>query len=790
MKFLVIEFSTEFGSGGLGDRLVGLTSAILLAKSSKRELIIKWNDPPMDHVWTIKTPYNQAIHGSRSTSQILDCHGTRTTPREYLSTRSLDVMWTASTVWMWCNQEIGSFLYENPYYPHLRGKFYDDLYQAYRSIFTDYIQLKVNPTIQSSKRIVALQLRCGDVYMGCGDFVGFELTKLKSHILPLCYQLVQQRFPPDQYALFFTSDIDCTDMMRQIFGDYELLYHDGIITHFDRQGNHDGVVKTVMDLQVMCNVDVLIFSWHSNFGRVAGLTSPSTTQLFALTSQGQCASVSRTKLHSKHLNLDNLDELLFYPVILADETFPLQLNPDFGFRFRDCRLETTGELKTIKDWINDTDVIVDVGAGPGTWTSRVSSLHPLFGGSIHALEPNRETYLEMVKVLRDDPFVQFYALGTSDSSGGSSLYIPHIFNSHMMASCFNRTVFENNVRTVPIFLMTIDSWMETFDIPRIDFLHLDTEGSEVSTLHGARNAIKNHLIQKIQFKYSGTYKDANTTLKEAFTMLTHAGYTMYRVTSRGLLLLPKWVDEFENYEYSNYFAMLNVSVEVEVEVKSSSNECQAMVQKNIDAPFMSHIDAIIFINLDIRTDRYSHIMKQLARIPNLNWSKVYKIQGVPGGLTGCHQSHMGVVKLAMDNKWKNVLILEDDFTWEEDIQTCFKRLDSFLHERGSIYGIAQLSHNLKKSVEIPGSGLHLVQSSSDASGYLLNERVYSDLLSVYMESLPKLAATGAHWLFLNDVVWDQIRNIFPCFAFVPPLGYQCEGFSNLSNQMEVSKQQK
>jgi len=77
---------------------------------------------------------------------------------------------------------------------------------------------------------------------------------------------------------------------------------------------------------------------------------------------------------------------------------------------------------------------------------------------------------------------------------------------------------------------------------------------------------------------------------------------------------------------------------------------------------INRLDAIIYINLENRNDRKELLMKELKKL-NTNMGKVHKVSGVfipKNGHKGCIQSHILALNMIKLNKWKRVLILEDD----------------------------------------------------------------------------------------------------------------------------------
>ena len=77
---------------------------------------------------------------------------------------------------------------------------------------------------------------------------------------------------------------------------------------------------------------------------------------------------------------------------------------------------------------------------------------------------------------------------------------------------------------------------------------------------------------------------------------------------------------------------------------------------------INRLDAIIYINLENRGDRKDLLMAELEKL-NTNMGKVHKVSGVfipKNGHKGCIQSHILALNMIKLNKWKRVLILEDD----------------------------------------------------------------------------------------------------------------------------------
>ena len=65
------------------------------------------------------------------------------------------------------------------------------------------------------------------------------------------------------------------------------------------------------------------------------------------------------------------------------------------------------------------------------------------------------------------------------------------------------------------------------------------------------------------------------------------------------------------------------------------------------------IDAVIYINLDTRTDRNEEILSELSQI-NMDMKKVHRLRAVKRkwGILGCGLSHIGCLQTIIKKGWK------------------------------------------------------------------------------------------------------------------------------------------
>lgn len=86
-------------------------------------------------------------------------------------------------------------------------------------------------------------------------------------------------------------------------------------------------------------------------------------------------------------------------------------------------------------------------------------------------------------------------------------------------------------------------------------MKIDSEGAECDILQGALELLQKQKIDFIQFEYGQTYTDSKRTLKEAYDLLTHTGYTLFKIHRDGIVHVKSWFDWMENFYQSNYLAV-------------------------------------------------------------------------------------------------------------------------------------------------------------------------------------------------------------------------------------------
>ena len=100
--------------------------------------------------------------------------------------------------------------------------------------------------------------------------------------------------------------------------------------------------------------------------------------------------------------------------------------------------------------------------------------------------------------------------------------------SHGLSSAFNRPNFikHSGVQQITVNTTTVDHEMDRLNLDRIDYLKVDTEGSELNVLKGSHHSLKNKLISCIQLEHGGTYQDAGYSKQVIQSLVESYGYVL------------------------------------------------------------------------------------------------------------------------------------------------------------------------------------------------------------------------------------------------------------------------
>lgn len=185
------------------------------------------------------------------------------------------------------------------------------------------------------------------------------------------------------------------------------------------------------------------------------------------------------------------------------------------------------------------------------------------------------------------------------------------------------------------------------------------------------------------------------------------------------------------------------------------------------------VDKVVYINLEKRPDRNEH-MKEITKTFG---DKVMRFNAIEDniGLVGCSQSHIAVLEMAIQNNWKNILIMEDDAEWNS-FKNNYLRLEflakNYPYDVILLGGVCVYKHPNDRLI-----------SAQTATAYLVNNHYYSKLLGNLKEALDLLKRTNHHVLYANDQHWKNLQKVDNWYIIADPcMVYQRPDYSNIENK--------
>ena len=199
------------------------------------------------------------------------------------------------------------------------------------------------------------------------------------------------------------------------------------------------------------------------------------------------------------------------------------------------------------------------------------------------------------------------------------------------------------------------------------------------------------------------------------------------------------------------------------------------------------IDKIIYINMDARTDRNERMLSELERIgfakEKIQRFSASSYQGCPN--TGCLVSHATVLEMAYDMDLKNVLVLEDDFVFIDDAEKVRNDLTTFF-EREMDWDVLMLTTCAAVVSEHTDDLISRISSSGNGAGYIVNRSMMLELSTLFKSNVENLFTTKQHWIYQNDILWKTLMPSSKWYMFNHYLGYQQEGYSDLSQDQKIA----
>jgi FkbM family methyltransferase len=216
----------------------------------------------------------------------------------------------------------------------------------------------------------------------------------------------------------------------------------------------------------------------------------------------------------------------------------------------DMRLD--GELYFLERALEDISepLAFDVGANRGEWTRALLALKPT--ARVHCFEPSEKTFEELNRVPSRGGNVVLNRLGLSSRVGILKLY--HHRGNSLFSSVYPEYPGkpDDKVEEEAITVTTLDTYMASSELQHVNFVKIDAEGHDFEVLKGAAKALADGDIDIVQFEYGPYNISSRTFLRDIVAFTQGLNYSLFRLLPKGLLRVPKYEPEMDNFKPANY----------------------------------------------------------------------------------------------------------------------------------------------------------------------------------------------------------------------------------------------
>jgi GR25 family glycosyltransferase involved in LPS biosynthesis len=197
---------------------------------------------------------------------------------------------------------------------------------------------------------------------------------------------------------------------------------------------------------------------------------------------------------------------------------------------------------------------------------------------------------------------------------------------------------------------------------------------------------------------------------------------------------------------------------------------------------IAHIEHVLYINLQERVDRNTHVLGQLYTVGLARVAQRFNAIKLRNGALGCSASHLKCLRHALNSGWDHVLICEDDITFL-DPELFVKQMNKCLTTHDDWDVIMLGGNNVPPHYHTKNDSCVKISKCFTTTGYLVKSTYFNTLIEniqngiqLFMEHItqPTLYAIDAYWASL------QARDNW--LLIIPLTVVQKEGYSDIEEK--------
>lgn len=198
---------------------------------------------------------------------------------------------------------------------------------------------------------------------------------------------------------------------------------------------------------------------------------------------------------------------------------------------------------------------------------------------------------------------------------------------------------------------------------------------------------------------------------------------------------------------------------------------------------MELIANTIFINLEHRTDRLEHVLKEFAKL-NIQAERFNAVKTAHGNV-GCSISHIKCLEIAKQKSYPFVFICEDDIQFTNPA-LFLENLTKFheLHENGLQWDVLIVGGNTCPPFQQMNEYCLRVFNVQTTTGYIVQRNYYDTLINNFKDGLQKLIREPHNKkIYSIDIYWKQLQTMHNWYITVPLTVNQYYDYSDIEERV-------
>jgi len=217
-------------------------------------------------------------------------------------------------------------------------------------------------------------------------------------------------------------------------------------------------------------------------------------------------------------------------------------------------------------------------------------------------------------------------------------------------------------------------------------------------------------------------------------------------------------------------------------MKTQNNNIKKQIYYNVKFMLSSLVQHTLYINLETRTDRRTHVEQQLKSIGIENAQRFNAIRPKSGdGAIGCSLSHLKCVEYAKNQGWEHVLIVEDDI-WFIEPERFASQLTNFFSNNLDWDVVLVAGNNVPPYRPVNENCVQVTRCQT-TTGYIVQSHYYDTLIDNFKTGIGKLLREPKNGFFYAiDKYWFHLQQKDKWFLIVPLTVTQREDYSDIEQK--------